>query len=174
MEHALHLAVTAAQDQRFNPNNLECFWYAAWNIILIKLYPKMLITPQLSLIYLEENRDNNNKKKWYTPDFIVSGYKKQQNGNTIERKYLLVENKRACDNEDRDKKMREALEQLKEQIGIVFLDEDYESIFGVISVGRYWKFYKYRRNNDSKKVISHNDQWEIEAMYPVMKKRLIS
>jgi hypothetical protein len=150
MEQIIRISVDAAESSSINPDNLECFWYAPWNAILVSLLqPPLLVNPQLSLQYSATSRDNVKIPKVVIPDFVVTHYKKEIQG-LYECKYLIVEIKRAADTASLEDELDAVYEQLKGYVRTVFLDKDYYGIFGIVSVGRGWKWYRFVRQNTLK------------------------
>jgi hypothetical protein len=148
-EMTLDLAIKAAKSREVNPNNLECFWYGPWNCVLTRLFStEFTISPQHSLLFTAEDQDGNDKDKYLIPDFVVVQYK-EVNRKVTDRKYVIVENKRSND-KNLISEIDEAKKQLESQVEKVFLDKSYKTIFGIVSVGEKWMWYKFSRNESYK------------------------
>jgi hypothetical protein len=142
----LELFVEAAEDSSLNPNNLECFWYGPWNVILTDAFkfPSDIVIPQLSLSCSIRDRDGRIKSKRLTPDFVVTRYKKESN-TIVYYQVLIVEIKRF--NEDLEDEMKKAKTQLEEQARIIFIEGNQKTVFGIVAIGRSWRYYKFSRSN---------------------------
>ena len=108
----LKLAIDMARNELINPDNFECFWYAPWNVVLVNWFnPPLFITPQHTLVYSTEDRENKNKVKSVIPDFTVSScmYK-----GTNTNKYLLNTIHLTIENKRGEGDMQEFIKEIKE------------------------------------------------------------
>lgn len=141
----MHLMIQRAKDPQINPRELECHWYAAWMYALLLCFKQdYSVAPQHTIRNLDEGKDGS-------PDFVVTKYH-QARDNIL----LIVENKPVLpEGKDMKRFITDNIDQLVRYVKAHFSDCAVGTVvFGLISVGQYWQYYKYEKHEISDEISS--------------------
>ncbi|KAF8076623.1 hypothetical protein FPV67DRAFT_424641 [Lyophyllum atratum] len=155
-----------------NPYNIEAPWYLPWNIALLHLIQGLVtyhVSPQMTVRSYTAAADKAVALSEVTPDFTVFRSRIITAVNppiSVWHELILVENKPNVRERDRLALINTTAKQLRRQVHHLFCSDAVTKVMGIISVGEYWKWFTFMREEGTPSKSSTSPIWKYFLDHP--------